>query len=513
MSNLIKNEDEIVKILRNLPLFASHFLNIRTKAGIVAPFELNRAQIFLHEKLEQQLRDVGIVRAIILKGRQGGCSTYVQARFFHKVCTQVGKKAFILTHEAEATKNLFDMTKRYCDLMEPGVIPSPDTNSAKHLNFKALNSEYSVGTAGNKGVGRSQTLQLLHASEVAYYQNADEHSKGIFQSVSSEPGTEIIMESTANGMGGYFFNVWQSAISGESEYIPIFLPWYWQLEYTSACRKGEESLSEEEELLFSEHQENGLLKEHLYWRRKKLFEFSNDYETAREKFNVEYPFTASDAFQNPIADRFIKTNLVTRARKNVVESTSPLCIGVDPAISDLDRTAIIRRRGRLAYNLETYYNHKPMEIVGLVRRIIDRERPAKVCIDIIGIGAGIVDRLHELGYELVEGVCVARSATDKDKFKNQRAELWHDMREWLAQDMPVQIPDSDELMADLTCLGYKYDSSGRLQIESKDDLKKRGIRSPDTSDALCLTFTMGDYLNSDGYKSNYLPEKSKGMFI
>jgi hypothetical protein len=154
-----------------------------------------------------------------------------------------------------------------------------------------------------------------------------------------------------------------------------------------------------------------------------------------------------------------------------------------------------------------------MEIVGLVRRIIDRERPAKVCIDIIGIGAGIVDRLHELGYELVEGVCVARSATDKDKFKNQRAELWHDMREWLAQDMPVQIPDSDELMADLTCLGYKYDSSGRLQIESKDDLKKRGIRSPDTSDALCLTFTMGDYLNSDGYKSNYLPEKSKGMFI
>ncbi len=141
MADLIVNEEKILQILRSLPLFARHFLNIRTKAGIVAPFELNRAQIFLHEKLEAQLRDVGIVRAIILKGRQGGCSTYVQARFFHKVCTQVGKKAFILTHEAEATKNLFDMTKRYCDLMEPGVIPSPDTNSAKHLNFKALNSE------------------------------------------------------------------------------------------------------------------------------------------------------------------------------------------------------------------------------------------------------------------------------------------------------------------------------------------------------------------------------------
>jgi phage terminase large subunit len=164
---------------------------------------------------------------------------------------------------------------------------------------------------------------------------------------------------------------------------------------------------------------------------------------------------------------------VNRARKQRVDSQSPLVIGVDPAISDHDRTAIIRRRGRAAHTIETHFNLNTMELVGMIRRIIDKEGPAKVCIDCIGIGAGIVDRLLEIGYEVVEGVNVARSANDKDKFKNFRAELWHDMREWLAQEMPVQVPDSDELLGDLTSLGYKFDSSGRLQIESKDDLRKR----------------------------------------
>jgi hypothetical protein len=154
-----------------------------------------------------------------------------------------------------------------------------------------------------------------------------------------------------------------------------------------------------------------------------------------------------------------------------------------------------------------------MELVGAIRRIIDKERPAKVCIDCIGIGAGIVDRLLEIGYEVVEGVNVARNANDKDTFRNLRAELWHDMREWLAQDSSVQIPDSDELLGDLTSLGYKFDSSGRLQIESKDDLRKRGMKSPDTADALALTFAVGDYLHESSYAGNFISENARGMFI
>lgn len=508
------SDAKLIRILKSLPLFARNFLNIRTKAGRIETFQFNKAQTYLHDRLEAQLADFGRVRALILKGRQQGCSTYVQARFFHKVVTQKGRKAFILTHEAEATKNLFDMTKRYYDSVPDGIVPKPDASSARELNFKSLNSGYAVGTAGNKAVGRSQTIQLMHASEAAYYPHAEEHAKGILQSVSNEPGTEIIMESTANGIGNYFYNMWMSATSGQSDFQAIFIPWYWQPEYTSEPRKDElDVLTEEEQSLLYDHQDDGLTRQHLFWRRRKLFEFSNDFETARELFQVEYPMTALEAFRNPVADRFIKANLVTKARKRKVESYSQLVIGVDPAISDQDRTAVIRRKGRLAYDLDTHFNMNTMEIVGMVRRMIDKECPAKVCIDCIGIGAGIVDRLHELGYTQVEGVNVARSASEKDKYRNLRAELWHDMREWLAQDMPVQVPDSDELLGDLTSLGYKFDSSGRLQIESKDELRKRGMKSPDCGDALALTFFVGDFVAETNHSYRQTNDRTAGMLI
>lgn len=453
-------------------------------------------------------------KTFIAEGLVSHNSTYVQARFFHKVITQRGKKAFILTHEAGATKNLFDMAKRFYDSLPEGLAPKSDASNAKELNFKSLNSGYSVGTAGNRAVGRSQTIQLMHASEAAYYPHAEDHSRGILQAVSNENNTEILIESTANGIGNYFYNLWQSATSGQSDFQAIFIPWYWQNEYISIAREHETaSLTDEEEQLIIDHGKDGLTKEHLYWRRRKLSEFSNDFETARELFSVEYPMTALDAFRNPVADRFIKVDLVRRASKNKVDSLSPLCIGVDVAISDHDRTAIVRRKGRLVYNIETHFNLNTMEIVGLIKRIIDKERPVKLMIDSCGIGAGCYDRLREIGYDCVEGVNVARSANDKDKFRNLRAELWHDMREWLAQETPVQIPDSDELLGDLTSLGYKFDSSGRLQIESKDDLRKRGMKSPDTADALALTFYVGEYLNAGGYAVNRLPEKAAGMFL
>jgi hypothetical protein len=406
------------------------------------------------------------------------------------------------------------MTKRYNDELPEGLIPIPDTSSAKELKFNTLNSSYAVGTAGNKSVGRSQTIQIFHGSEVAYWPHAEEHAKGILQAISNEPGTEIILESTANGIGNYFYNMWMAAVTGQSDFQAIFIPWYWQPEYRITKDSGVVFvLSDDERALLDEHQQKGLTEEHLLWRRKKLKEFSNDHETAVELFNVEYPMTALDAFRNPVADRFIKADIVNKARKNKVTSESPLVIGIDPAISDHDRTAIIRRKGRLAYNCETHFNMNTMELVGLIRRIIDKERPSKVCIDCIGVGAGIVDRLLEIGYDMVEGVNVARSANDRDKFKNLRAELWHDMREWLTQDMPVQIPDSDELLGDLTSLGYKFDSSARLQIESKDDLRKRGMKSPDTADSLALTFHVGDYLQQGGFSVTRIPDKANGMFI
>ncbi len=122
--------------LRKLTLFAPKFLIIRTKAGAPKPFELNRAQEYIHRRLEAQKEATGKIRAVILKGRQQGCSTYIQARYFHQVITSRGKKAFILTHDKEATKNLFTMANRFYDNLEPGLVPSADTANAKELYFR-----------------------------------------------------------------------------------------------------------------------------------------------------------------------------------------------------------------------------------------------------------------------------------------------------------------------------------------------------------------------------------------
>jgi hypothetical protein len=505
-------DDTKLDTIRDFTKFAPAFFIIRSKAGVPKPFVLNRAQLYIHERIEAQRKATGKVRAIILKGRQQGCSTYIQARYFHKVITSRGKKAFILTHEADATKNLFEMTKRFYDNLEPGLCPKADTSSIKELHFSQFDSGYSVGTAGNKGVGRSQTIQLFHGSEVAFWQYADEHAKGVLQAVSDEDGTEIILESTANGIGNYFHGRWVSACTaGDGDYQAIFVPWYWQPEYTMTAEGF--TPNDEETVLLNFHQKDGLTLEHLAWRRRKINNLSKDFEAGLELFKQEYPFTANEAFLNPIDNVFINARYVMKARRELVESTNSLIIGVDVAIGDRDRTAIIRRRGRVAYNLEKFGNHNTMEICGRLVRVIREEKPARVYIDCIGIGAGVVDRLQEMGYDCVVGVNVARTANDKEKFRNVRAEIWSEMRDWLNQEMPVQIPDSDELHGELCSLGYKFTSSGQLQIESKDDLRSRGMASPDGADALALTFFGGFYDTPTQIPVTIRPAYERGMFV
>lgn len=504
-------DDTKLDTLRDLTKFAPKFLIIRTKSGGTLPCELNRAQLYIHSRLEKQKQERGKVRAVILKGRQQGCSTYIQARYFHKVITSKGRKAFILTHEAEATKNLFEMTKRFHDNLEEGLCPEADTSSAKELHFKAFDSGYAVGTAGNKGVGRSQTIQLFHGSEVGFWPHAEEHAKGVLQAVSNEAGTEVILESTANGIGNYFHSLWKAATEGKSEYQAIFVPWYWQNEYRLDTPGFQ--TNEEEQALYDFYKDDGLTLQHLAWRRVKINELCSDFEAGLELFKQEYPFSAREAFLNPVANIFVNSKYVMKARRNNVTSESPLVIGVDPAISDRDRTAIIRRKGRVAYNVERLTNHNTMEIAGRVKRIIQDEHPKKVYIDCIGIGAGVVDRLQEMGFDCVEGVNVGRSANDKERFWNLRAELWSEMRDWFMQEMLVQIPDDDELHGELCSLGFKYKSGGQLLLESKDDLRARGMPSPDMADALALTFFGGFYGDLRESTVHTLNKHERGMFF
>jgi len=505
------SDEKLIKVLKSLPLFAKNFLIIHDKSGAERNFVFNRAQQYIHERLEAQLLATGKVRALVLKGRQQGVSTLIQARFFHKTVTKRGKKSFILTHHADSTRALFEMTKRYSENLDKSLFPSPDKKNDNTLMYDGLGSGYRVGTAGSVEVGRGMTNQYLHLSEYAFYKDAAKIGMGLMNTVAEISDTEIIKESTANGQANDFYSDWQEAKNGKSRYQAIFVPWYWQDEY--CIEDASFKPTDEEQEWLEKFNDNGLKLGHLNWRRIKMQDIKGDYEQKCRKFRQEYPFTDDEAFLSSITDTFIQVEHVQKARTTSVESQASLVIGLDPARKGDDRTALIRRRGRRAYGLQTFYNIDTMELVGILRRLIDKEEPARVCIDCIGIGAGVVDRLHELGYHMVEGVNVARKASEPEKYKNLRAELWGWMRDWFVQDMPVEIPDSDELQTDLCGLGYKYDSSDRLQIESKDDAKKRGLLSPDTADCLMLSFYGGEYVNEGGYQVQHLPEHLAGRLV
>jgi hypothetical protein len=480
-------EKQVYQRLKDdLPHFAKKCLKIRTKSGDIEPFHLNKAQIHTHNLLQNQLQTRGRVRALVLKGRQQGMSTYIGARYYHKVIHSFGMQAFILTHALEATSNLYVMAKRYYEHTPDLIKPLVSKTNAKELVFGKLDSGYRLGTAENKNVGRSATIQLLHGSEVAFWNNAAEHSTGIMQAVPNAAGTEIILESTANGVGNYFHQQWQQAEAGISEFIPIFIPWYWQDEYRWPLPQDWHLTAEEEEL----QSQYGLTNEQLNWRRMKIIQLSVNGVDGEKSFKQEYPNNANEAFVLTGEDSYIDSPCVINARNAVCEKYGPLLIGVDPARFGDDRTSIIFRQGRVAFNLKSYVKKDTMEVAGIVHQIIKEHSPARIFVDVGGLGAGVVDRLLELvGSGIVMAINAGASPLDANKYKNKRAEMWGEMRAWLAEP-PVQIPDSNSLHSDLCGVKYKFDSNSRLVMESKEDMKKRGIRSSDEADALALTFAL-----------------------
>jgi hypothetical protein len=500
ISNGVKQK--IKKYRDDFEFYAPSALKIRTKSGKIEPFELNKAQRYIHERLEKQLSEQGYIRAIILKGRQQGCSTYIGGRFYWKVQFRKGVRAFILTHEQEATNNLFDMTDRYHEHNKAALKPSTGASNAKELHFDKLDSGYKVGTAGTKGVGRSQTIQYFHGSEVAFWPHAETHAAGVMQAIPNEPGTEIILESTANGMGNYYHQKWQEAEAGEGDYIAIFVPWYWQDEYSKPCGDDFE-ITPEEQRYASVY---GCNWDQIKWRRDKISELGSEW-----LFKQEYPATATEAFQVSGEDTLIDAETVMHARKTAAEGHGPIILGVDPARYGDDRTSIVFRQGRKAWGLEYHAKKSTMEVVGIIKGLLDNNKIAKAFVDVGGLGAGILDRLDEMGYdEKVKGINFGSIPLNEAKYSNKRAEMWGEMRDWLQDTRGVQIPDDDALHADLCSLQYTFDSSTRLKLESKEQARKRGVKSPDGGDALALTFAepVADYTEEE-----YFPQMGGGAWM
>lgn len=207
-----------------------------------------------------------------------------------------------------------------------------------------------------------------------------------------------------------------------------------------------------------------------------LEDYGEDSDFARIRILGQFPRAGSN--------QFISSELVDEARKRKPTAFGALVLAVDVARFGDDQTVLLARQGADVKILGKYRGLDTMQTAGKVAEAINQQKPAAVFIDGVGVGGGVVDRLSQLGYEVIDVNAGGRATDDKTYF-NRRAEMWGKMRDWLPTGA---IPDDQELCDDLIAPEYGFDAQNRIQLEKKERMKERGLASPDSGDALAMTF-------------------------
>src|SRR5271166_1766589 len=242
-------------------LFIEQNLNIRTKRINESDFQLNRAQREYSRRCTNQ--------NVVLKARQLGITTYIAARLFVQTITQRGTLSMQVTQDRESAEDIFRIVRRFWERLpddaREGALRTSHRN-ARQLVFPDRDSEYCLASA-EENAGRGRTIQNLHCSEVSRWgRKGDEALASLRAAV--VPGGDIVLESTANGAGGLFYEEWQRA--DETGYTRHFFPWWYDAAYAIEPGADFPPLTEEEAELAAIQ---GLTRQQIAWRRKQWASF------------------------------------------------------------------------------------------------------------------------------------------------------------------------------------------------------------------------------------------------
>jgi hypothetical protein len=308
------------RLLDDFEFYAAKCVKIRTKKGKIAYLILNRVQRrFLDEILEQWER-TGKVRFVVLKARQQGLSTVISAFQYWWLSQRKAQKGLVMAHEGDSTTTLLDMYRRVHDNVPDIVRPSTKYLSRNELNFDKLDSGMRVATAGGRGIARGETLTFAHLSEVAFWPVAfaNTNFNGLVQAIPEEDDTFLFLESTAQGVTGKFYEMYQGAVRRDhlwNGYEVFFSAWFETDEYRETAPADFVRTPEEEKML---ELYAPLLNsnDQLYWRRKKVATSGVDL------FKQEYPSTAEEAFLSTGRPIFNSESL--NERLQVAKTKKPL---------------------------------------------------------------------------------------------------------------------------------------------------------------------------------------------
>jgi len=297
--------------------YCSQVLRIKTKSGEVIPFVWNDEQRYLARRVKEQYEKQGYVRLLILKGRQWGGSTWVEARGYARTSRNGGETGLVMAHDIPATTNLFEMSKLMLDHDEY-YSPQIKQSNEKALVFREPeNSRLIVRTAPKSkgGAGRSFNFRFVHASEVAYWGEMGQAAiGGLMQAVPREHpsilGTEVYWETTANGYDPVFYAKWEEVSAAERDGVPtewatVFIPWYWHTAYTHELSQEQQdyimrTLTKDEAWLMRQKRLDGrhVTTGQLSWRRQTIADsMPPPGLTKLQFFRQEYPATPTEAFQ------------------------------------------------------------------------------------------------------------------------------------------------------------------------------------------------------------------------
>jgi hypothetical protein len=274
-------------------------LKIRNKSAISVPLHLSPSQLKLTRRVQEIRRRNKPVRIVILKPRQVHFSVGCAAVIFREVAFLPGQQAMCIADLYKTAENLFSYYKQFQDSYQPyaGIAQLNPLKSHKgqRVNWEG-DSYVQFGSAESLTTGRSYSLRHLHLSEYAFYGDAAALMTGLMQSVPDDSGTTVIVESTANGIGGPFYDLWQRANDPQEkgEWEPLFFAWFEHPEYTRQLDMPRDtfqrSLDDEERFL---HQRFLVQFEQLNWRR---WAIKNKCENSVDRFHQEYPATPEEAF-------------------------------------------------------------------------------------------------------------------------------------------------------------------------------------------------------------------------
>ena len=301
-------DEKLIIGQKPIGLVTQKYLHIKTKSSDLIPLVLNDTQKSITKIILQLIREGKPIRIWILKARQEGVSTNIEAIIYARTSQQENINSLIMADEKDHANNLFDMSKLYQEKLEeyyPHLAPRLKKSNQKKLEFEGIHSQIIIATAENLEAAKSYTFQLVHLSECAYFRSLRTILGDLNQTVPDLPGTMIIGETTANGMEE-FYDEWIRAVQGKTDWVPIFIPWFAMKEYSMPLQNNklyplegikfdaessQQSFLVEEKRMVKEYE---LTREQLNWRR---YAIVNKCQGSLNVFDREYPSSWQVAFQ------------------------------------------------------------------------------------------------------------------------------------------------------------------------------------------------------------------------